>query len=137
MVCEPTSEATKSASRRYRREMAIAAIIYVSFVFAAALAIRNFDLPHWAVIVLSLLPTAPALLMLRAYLTYVSALDEFQRSLHVRALIVATALVVFGSFAYGFLEEWAAFPHLPLLWVFPVFSVTFGLAHIVIRRRYK
>jgi hypothetical protein len=137
MVCEPMSESGKQARRRYTRDMAISGVIYVAFVFAAAFAIRNLVLPQWALIVLSLLPVAPALLMLRAYLVYTRAMDEFQRRLQSEALIVATGIVLFGSFAYGFLEEWASFPHVPLIWVFPVFSFVFGIAHIVIRRRYK
>jgi hypothetical protein len=137
MVCEPTTETARRAKRRYRRDMAVAGVTYVGFVFGAAYAIRNFEPPQWAVIVLSLLPMAPALLMLSAYLVYTRALDEFQRRLQTEALTVAAAIVMFGTFAYGFLEEWANFPHVPLLWVFPAFSFVFGVAHIVIRRRYK
>lgn len=137
MVCEPTTETARRARRRYRRDMAMAGATYVAFVFGAAYAIRNFELPQWALIVLALLPTAPALLMLGAYLVYTRALDEFQRRLQTEALIVAAAVVMFGTFAYGFLEEWAGFPHVPLIWVFPAFAFAFGIAHIVIRRRYK
>jgi uncharacterized membrane protein YesL len=136
MVCEPVNEAAKAAKRRYRRSMSVAAALYVGTVFVAALAIRNYELPQWVIVILALVPTAPALLMLRAYLIYVAALDEFQRRMQTQAVIVASALVVFGSFAYGFLEEWADFPRIPLLWVFPAFCVVFGLAHIVVRRRY-
>jgi hypothetical protein len=134
MTCEFSS---KEASRRYRRNMAIAAALYVFLVFAAALAIRNLELPQWLVIVLALAPTAPALLMLRAYLVFTRAMDEFQRRLQSEALIIATAIILFSSFAYGFLEEWADFPHLPLIWVFPAFAFVFGIVHILVRRRYK
>ena len=137
MVCEPVSEATRQANRRYRRDMAIAAVIYVAAVFAGAFAIRNLSPPYPVVVVLALLPVAPALLMLRAYLVYSRSLDELQRRIQSEALIVAAAFVTFGSFAYGFLEEWADFPHVPMLWVFPAYSFIFGIAHIVIRRRYK
>jgi hypothetical protein len=83
------------------------------------------------------MPLAPALLMLRAYMIYVNALDEFQRRMQTEAAIIATGIVAFGSFAYGFLEDWADFPRVSVLWVFPVLSFVFGVAHIVIRRRYK
>jgi hypothetical protein len=135
MTCDVGT--SKEAKRRYFREMAIATALYVGCVFAAALAIRMLDLPQWVVIVLALLPTAPALLMLRAYLVYARAMDEFQRRLQNEALIVATAITLFASFAYGFLEEWADFPHIPLIWVFPAFSLVFGAAHRVIAWRYK
>ena len=134
MTCEFSS---KEAARRYRREIAVAGVLYVGAVIGAALAIRNLELPQWTVIVLSLLPVAPALMMLRAYLTFTRAMDEFQRRVQSEALIVATAITVFASFAYGFLEEWAEFPHVPLIWVFPVFAFVFGVAHAVVWRRYK
>jgi hypothetical protein len=134
MTCELSD---KEAARRYRRDFGVAGALYVAVVIGAALAIRNLDLPQWLVIVLSLLPMAPALMMLRAYLVFTRAMDEFQRRLQSEALIVASAITVFGSFAYGFLEEWADFPHVPLIWVFPAFSFVFGVAHIFISKRYK
>ena len=137
MVCEPMSETAKKARRLYHRRMAVAGALYVGLVFAGALAVRGASPPQWAAVILALLPTAPALLMLRAFLAYVSALEEFQRRMQTKAVIVAAGLVVFGSFSYGFLEEWADFPRVPLFWVFPVFCVVFGLAHFVIRRRYQ
>jgi len=138
MVCEPTSsESQKQAKRRYFRDIAIASVLYVGFVFAGAAAVRYLDPPQWALILLALAPLAPALMMLRAYLVYLNAMDEFQRRLQTDALLVAAAVVTFGSFAYGFLEEWADLPHISLLWVFPAFCFIFGVAHVVIRWRYK
>lgn len=134
MTCEFSG---KEAARRYRRDIGVAGLLYVACVFGGALAIRNLDLPQWAVIVLSLIPVAPALLMLRAYIEFTRAMDEFQRRMQSEALIVATAIILFSSFAYGFLEEWADFPHVPLIWVFPAFGFVFGIAHLIIARRYK
>jgi hypothetical protein len=134
MTCEFSS---KPASRRYRRDIAIAGALYVALVFGAVLIIRNYEAPQWARIVLALLPLAPALMMLRAYLVYLNSMDEFQRRLQTDALLVATGVIVFGTFAYGFLEEWADLPHVPLIWVFPVFAFVFGLTHIVIRHRFQ
>lgn len=134
MTCEFSN---KDAAKRYRRDIAVAGAIYVAFVIGGVLAIRHLDLAYWTIILLSLLPVAPALMMLRAYIVFTRAMDEFQRQLQTEALIVASAITVFGSFAYGFLEEWAAFPHLPMIWIFPAFSFAFGIAHLVIRSRYK
>ncbi|MGD9981777.1 MAG: hypothetical protein AB7H66_03795 [Hyphomonadaceae bacterium] len=135
MTCEEFS--TKEASRRYRRAVAVTGAFYVAFVFGAALVIRNLDLPQWLVVVLSLLPVAPALMMLRAYIEFTRSMDEFQRRIQSEALLVASAVIVFGSFAYGFLEEWADFPHVPLIWIFPAFCGVWGVAHIIVSRRYK
>jgi hypothetical protein len=134
MTCEFSG---KEAARRYRRDMALAGFLYAVFVTIAALAINGLELPPWSVILLSLMPVAPALMMLRAYLVFTRAMDEFQRRVQGEAIIIASAVVVFGSFAYGFLEEWADFPHVPMIWIFPVFSFVFGIAHLLIWRRYK
>lgn len=134
MTCEFSS---KPAARRYRRDIAVAFVIYVALVIGAALAIRNLAPPQWLVIVLALAPVAPMLMMLRAYLVFVRAVDEFQRRLQSEAVAIAAAITLFASFAYGFLEEWADFPHVPLIWVFPVFSFVFGMAHVLIWMRYK
>ncbi|QGZ95768.1 hypothetical protein [Terricaulis silvestris] len=131
------SSSAKAVGRRYTREMLTAAGIYSVFVFAGAYAVRNLDLPQWAVIAASLAPLLPALLMLRAYATFLRGIDEFQRRIQTDAILIAAAIVGFGSFAYGFLEEWADFPHLPLIWVFPALIGTWGLAACIIRLRYK
>jgi hypothetical protein len=135
MTCEEFS--SKAAARRYRRDVAITGALYVALVFGAALAIRYYDLPQWVVIVLSLAPVAPALMILRAYVVFTRSMDEFQRRVQSEALIIASGVIVFASFAYGFLEEWADFPHVPLLWVFPAFCAVWGLATLYVRRRYK
>ncbi|WP_395644549.1 hypothetical protein [Terricaulis sp.] len=137
MTCEPPPARRKEAHGRYIRDMAVAAALYVGFVFVAALIIRNLHPPQWALVVLAVLPTAPALLMLRAYVVYLASMDEFQRRMQTDAIVISTGIVVFGSFTYGFLESWANLPHIEMLWVFPIFCMIFGVTHIVIRLRNK
>jgi phosphate/sulfate permease len=77
------------------------------------------------------------MMMLRAYAVFVDAVDEFQRRIQSEAITISAGVVGFGSFAYGFLEEWAGFPHLPLIWVLPALIGVWGAAACVIRLRYK
>lgn len=131
------SSSMKAAGRRYTREMLTAAGIYSVFVFAGAYGVGHMELPRWAIIAASLAPLLPALLMLRAYTTFLNSIDEFQRRIQTDAILISAAIVGFGSFAYGFLEEWAGFPHLPLIWIFPALIGIWGLAACIIRLRYK
>jgi hypothetical protein len=131
------SETSKRASRRYTRDMIVASLAYSVFVFAGAYAIRNLELPHWAIVCIALAPLLPAMMMLRAYAVFVDAVDEFQRRIQSEAITISAGVVGFGSFAYGFLEEWAGFPHLPLIWVLPALIGVWGAAACVIRLRYK
>jgi hypothetical protein len=136
MVCEPISETQRQARRKYATGIAINMAAYVALTIGAVVIVRNFEAPQWLRVILALLPVAPALLMLRSYLTYLNAMDEFQRRLQTDALLMAAGITVFGTFAYGFLEEFANLPHVSMLWVFPIFSFTFGAAHALIRHRY-
>lgn len=126
-----------SNGRRYMGNMVVATVLYVAAVFGGVYAIRSDTLAQWAVILVALAPLLPALLMLRAYIIFLNGLDEFQRRIQTEAMLVSAAIVGFGSFAYGFLEEWADFPHLPLIWVFPALIGIWGVAACIIRLRYK
>lgn len=131
------SEHTKQVGRRYMREMGVAAVLYTAVIFAGAYAVRHLDLPQWLVIVAAIAPLLPALMMLRAYMTFVNGIDEFQRRIQLESMLVAAGVTGFATFAYGFLEEWAGFPHLPLIWVLPALIGTWGIAACIIRLRYK
>lgn len=131
------TQTAKVAAQRYRRDMASGTALYAVFVVAGALAIDRLTLPGWAVIAIALAPLLPAMLMLRAYLVFVNALDEFQRRIQNEAVMIAAGFVGFGAFAYGFLEVWAGFPHLPLIWVLPALIAAWGAALWFVRRRYR
>jgi hypothetical protein len=141
MSCEPGDlpPKAKQASRAYMRDMAIAAIVYVGVVFGAVTLIRHvpFSLPQWAVIIVALTPLIPALMMLRTYLTYLRSMDELHRRIQMEAWLIAAGAVGFGSFTYSFLEEWAHFPRIDLVWIFPALVFCWGLATYFVRRRYK
>jgi hypothetical protein len=138
MSCEPAENPKqKQATIRYLRDIAVAGGLYMAFVLAGALAVRHLEPPQLVKIALAIAPMAPALLMLRAYLVHLRSMDEFQQRMQIDALLITTGIMVFGSFAWGFLEEWAGLPRVGMLWVFPVFSLLFAVVHTVIRFRNK
>lgn len=126
-----------SNARRYAGNMLVAGVLYTVFVFAGAYATRIDDLPRWVLIVAALAPLLPALLMLRAYVIFLNGIDEFQRRIQTEGVLIAAAVIGFGTFAYGFLEEWAGLPHLPLVWVLPALIGVWGLAVYILLWRYK
>lgn len=135
-MAETVPEKMTPVAKRYVREMIVAAALYSVVVFAGAFATR-MDLPHWVIIVAAIVPILPALLMLRAYITFVNGVDEFQRRIQSEAVMIAAGVTGFGCFTYGFLEEWADFPHLPLIWVLPILIGSWGIALCFIRLKYK
>lgn len=136
MVCE-TQGAPKKVARRYMRSMAISGALYVALVIAGALTMREFDPPQWARIVLAVLPIVPVAMMLRAILTFINSVDEFQRRMQMEAVLITAGVTAFGSFAYSFLEEWADFPRVSIMWVLPAMMVIWGVTLAIVRMRYK
>ncbi len=141
MTCETGDlpPKAKQATAAYVRNMAICAVVYVSVVFGAVTLIRHmpFSLPQWAVILVALTPLIPALMMLRTYVTYLRALDELGRRIQTEAWLISAGVVGLGSFTYSFLEEWAQFPRIDLVWIFPALIFFWGMASFFVRRRYK
>ncbi len=136
MSCE-FPERTKQASRRYTRGMLLAGVLYMGVVALGATLINGMSLPQWLVVVLALAPVLPALLMLHTYLTFFRALDEFQRRVQSEAALITLGVITLAAFSYGFLEAWAGFPHLSLIWALPAAIATWGLSAFFVRLRYK
>jgi len=136
MSCE-VPESAKQAGRRYTRGMLLAGVLYMGLVALGVTMIRQMSPPQWLIIVLALLPALPALMMLRTYLVFFRALDEFQRRIQAEAALITLGVVTLAAFSYGFLEEWAGFPHVPLIWAIPAVIITWGVSAFFVRSRYK
>ncbi len=130
---------TKSVTKQYARDMALAALLYVAVLLVSVFVVRRLDPPQWVAIILALASAAPALLMMRAYMRRFNGLDEFQRRVQMESMLAAAGIIGFVSFTYGFLESFAGFPTIDgaLLWVFPAMTFVWGIAQIFVARRYK
>lgn len=124
--------------RRYGREMALAAVLYVAAMATAwPLALRTDAMNGRAV--LALLPVLPAALMLRAIYRHVRDSDELQRRLHLEALAISASVVSLVSMASGFLAaaKVIVLGGDVLLWVFPGLAFVFGVVRCWIQWRYR
>ena len=123
---------------RYSREMLLWTAVYVVVIFGATYILNELKgLPSAARVTLSLAPLIPALFMLKAIVVFVQkSSDELWRKIIFEALLIATGMVGFGTFSWGFLELGAGFPKLPIILVLPmiIFFWTFALA--IVHRRY-
>ena len=124
--------------RRYGREMALAAVLYVAAMLTAwPLALHTDERILRAV--LALLPVLPAALMLRAIYRHVRDSDELQRRLHLEALAISASVVSLVSMALGFLAaaRVIVLGGDVLLWVFPALAGVFGVVRCWIQWRYR
>lgn len=133
------NKAPPHVTKRYMRDMIVAAIAYVAVLLPSVFVVRHLEPPQWVAIALALASAGPGLLMIRAYMRRFNGIDEFQRRVEMESILAAAAVVGFGSFTYGFLQSFAGFPAIEgaLLWVFPALWFVFGIAQVFVRRRYQ
>ena len=88
-------------------------------------------------LLMALLPVAALGGVLRAHLRYVATLDELQRWIEHRALLVATGVVAMTSVAAGFLQVWGLLPRGGLLLVWAELYLVWMIARAWIARGYR
>jgi hypothetical protein len=77
---------------------------------------------------------------LRAMIRYIRDADEMQQRIELEAVSLATAVVALGYMTGGFLQldEVIDVPSgVAMLWVFQLLCIGYGLAKVVVSRRYR
>jgi len=131
--------ASPGLRRRYTRELLLAMGAYVLILFASVWLLRHIEAPALRALV-ALLPVPPIAFALRAIVRYIRDSDEMQQRIELEAVCIATALVSLLYLAGGFLQT-AKVIDIPagavLIWLFPLVCITYGLAKVVVARRYR
>ncbi len=129
---------TPAQRRRYLREMIPLAIGYAVAVLASVTLLKHVDGTALRAMI-ALLPVPFVALMLRAMIRHIREADEMQRRIEVEAVSISAALVSLAYLAGGLLQ-FAKVIALPagaaMLWVFPMLCLVYGVAKIVVSRRY-
>ena len=130
--------ATPALKRRYYREFAPPMIAYFLLMPGWKILLRNLELP-WLRVAVALLPAALLLFAIRAVARYVRDSDEMQRRIELESIGIAAGLVCMVSMTAGFLQSAKMIDvgaAAAMLWVFPLLCLFYGVAKIVIARRY-
>lgn len=125
------------SARRYRIQIFAIMAVYVVVLLAVWPYARHAEsMPLKAV--LALLPTLPVLVVIGLMVRRVMTSDEFEQRLHLLALSVATGVVAALSLVGGFLAaaHVVALDGDILIWVFPALCGTYGVARLLLARRY-
>ena len=131
--------APAAMNRRYTRELMLAMGAYVLVLLGSVWLLRHVEAPALRALV-ALAPLPPIAAALRAIVRYIRDADEMQQRIELEAVCVATALVSLLYMAGGFLQA-AKVIDVPaaaaMIWMFPLVCVTYGLAKVVVARRYR
>ncbi len=126
----------KTAGRQYLREFLSAMVAYVVVVIVSITIIANSPSTAWWRVPLALTPVIPAIFGIIAYMRFVGRMDELQRRIQFEGLAFGFGVAGILTFSYGFLEN-VGFPHINLLWVFPLMIALWGIGLGIAARRYS
>jgi hypothetical protein len=135
-ACDTGTPALRS---RYLREFLPAMAGYVVTLFLSVWLLKRVDEPGLRALI-ALLPVPAIGLALRAIIRYIRDVDELQQRIELEAISFATAFVSMVYIAGGFLQL-AKVIDVPsgvaMIWVFPLVCLSYGLAKMVVARRYQ
>lgn len=136
---EPCDSAPPALRRRYLREFLPPMVAYMVALWASVYLLRQVE-AEWLRAIVALLPLPPVAFAMRAIIRFIRDTDELQRQIELEAVSMATALVSMLYLAGGFLQA-AKVVDVPasaaMIWVFPLVCMVYGLAKILISRRYR
>lgn len=119
----------KRATQRYYSVMAPAMAIYLGASFGIAL--FGDGLAIELIYLIALAPILAMLAMFWAHWRFISEIDEFLRSIHIRALIAGLAVMLIIATGWGYLEQYADAPVLSVFWLNPIFWIAYALSAVV------
>lgn len=122
-------------AKRYARDLSLSSAAYVLILSISTFFVNNNPDSPWRILIV-LTPVIPTIFMVLVFVRYLNGLDELQQRIQLMAIGVAAAVTGLATFAYGFLEN-IGFPHLPLVWVFPILMALWGLGTAYFSRKYQ
>ncbi len=126
----------KTAVRQYTREFLSAMAAYVVVLIISITLINISPSTAWWRAPLALAPVIPAIFGIIAYMRFVGRMDELQRRIQFEGLAFGFGVAGILTFSYGFLEN-VGFPHINLLWVFPLMIALWSIGTGIAARRYS
>lgn len=127
------------AGRRYLRALWPIMVGYSLTLFLSIWLVKRGieSVPLRAVV--AVLPVLPIALLMRAALRYLREIDELQRRIETEAIGIASLLVSLLFFAGGLLQKAKVVDidaAVAMIWVFPLLCAIYGIAKMVLARRY-
>ena len=118
----------EQAGRRYFSFLIPAAMVFLAASLAIKLADKAAMLPPPALYAAALVPIAALLSMFWAHWRYMNEIDEFLRSIQVKAAFAGFIIVLTIASGWGYLEFYADVAPLSVYWLNPLYWIVYGIA---------
>jgi len=125
------------AHRHHRVRVIVAMSIYVLLLLGSVYYIKHQHPTGPLLVTFALAPTLPVIWVMWSLYVYLTQADELQRRVHLTSLSMAAGVTAFLTLTYGFLEDFAGFPHIAAWWTFIVIDMVWGVTSCVLWCRYK
>ncbi len=126
----------QEVQKRYFKEFGISMGFYFVLLIGSVTVLTNFELPKAAQIAITLIPVTPTIFVLLAVMRALRDSDELQQKIQLQAVTFSAIVTGLITFTYGFLEN-VGFPHLPLLFIFPLMLALWGIGAGIFARNYQ
>ncbi|MDQ7019484.1 MAG: hypothetical protein Q9M33_09975 [Robiginitomaculum sp.] len=125
--------------RRYMTRLGTSMLLYAIFLVSSIVALDQFTLSLQIKTFLAVLTALPIGGVIWAVARFMADpdVDEFERTILTHSVLLSTALILFFTALWGFLENFAKAPDFPLYLIVPVFFGLFGLVQPFVRRGFR
>ena len=125
----------EQATRRYFKIFIPSMIVYLAGCLGTGWAADHMSLPPSVLYGLAIVPIAAMLSVFWGHWRFINEIDEFLRTIQVKALLFGTACVLVVATGWGTLEMFADAPRLQVFWLLPIFWVAYSATATVITKR--
>ena len=125
----------EQATRRYFEVFVPSMIGYMAGSLGTTWAADHMILPPVALYGLAIIPIIAIFSAFWAHWRFVNEIDEFLRTIQIKAVIFGIACVMAIASGWGTLELLADAPILKVFWLLPIFWVSYSAAAVVLTKR--
>lgn len=126
---------TERATRRYFQIFIPSMIIYLAGTLGTDWVADNEALPPYAVYAMACIPIFAMLSVFWGHRRFINEIDEFLRTIQIKAVLFGTACLLVVAMGWGSLEMFADVPRLQVFWLMPLFWVAYAAAAGLITKR--
>ena len=125
----------EQATRRYFEVFIPSMIGYLAGSVGTIWVAEHLNLPPFALYVLASIPIFAMLAVFWGHWRFINEIDEFLRTIQIKAVLFGIACVLVVATGWGTLEMLADAPKLQVFWLMPIFWVSYSAAAVVLTKR--
>ncbi len=118
----------KQARRRFTAVLAVSMAAFLLASLGLAWADKNLQLPFFAPWLLVVVPVVALLVPLWAQWRYLGDIDEYLRSLELKAIFAGLVIVLVAASGWGYAELYIDVPHIEMYWLNPLYWIAYSIA---------